>query len=130
MKYNYSKNYSKQLIDALNWLKDNGLGDLASYCETSPELGDVIEVREARIWIGTLVLFIERFKAESLNNNDVEEIEEILDDFNMMFWTIPSKYREDILSKLNEYALIKGVEIGLDVFNHPEPKMVFTLLSE
>ena len=73
---------------------------------------------------------IERFKAESLNNNDVEEIEEILDDFNMMFWTIPSKYREDILPKLNEYALIKGVEIGLDVFNQPEPKMVFTLLSE
>lgn len=123
MKYNYSK----QLIDAFNWLKDNGLEDFVSYFETSPELGDIKEAREANSWIGILLFFIECFKSESLENNDVEEI---LDDFNMMFWTIPSKYREAILPKLNEDALRRGVEIGLDVFNHPEPKMVLTLLSE
>jgi len=125
MKYNFSEN----LNAAFQWLKDNGFEDAVSFCETSPELGDIKEAREANSWITILLGFVNMFKAASLDDNN--KVAGVCQEyFDMFFWSVPPNYRMVILPKLDEGGLRRGVEIGLAFNKQMEPKMVLTLLPE
>ena len=115
--------FSKNLNEAIEWLKNNNLDELVSMCEKAP--GDNTKSKEMNIWITILLFFIHCFKLEMDNN---ESVDDTLDYFDMLFWAIPPKIRTILLPKLNEDALTRGVEISFDISSYPELKTVLKLL--